>query len=78
MKSKVEGKTESNVILVNERHIKALELAKSNLERIRKDFSFDIIAFEIKKALDELGKISGKTVSEEVINKIFSKFCVGK
>ena len=38
----------------------------------------DIIAVEIKQTLENLGNITGDNVSEDIINEIFSKFCLGK
>ena len=38
----------------------------------------DIISGNLKEILEELGKITGETVTEDVIAEIFSKFCLGK
>ena len=38
----------------------------------------DIISSNLKEILEELGKITGESVTEDVINEIFSKFCLGK
>lgn len=38
----------------------------------------DIIAIYVKQILEELSKITGDNVSEDIINEIFSKFCLGK
>ena len=38
----------------------------------------DISAISIKEILEELGEITGQNVSEDIINEIFSKFCLGK
>ena len=38
----------------------------------------DLSSIDIKEAWQYLGEISGKSASEDVINEIFSKFCVGK
>ena len=40
--------------------------------------SIDIIAIYIKQILEDLSKITGDNVSEDIINEIFSKFCLGK
>ena len=38
----------------------------------------DILAIDVKDGWDALGEISGRTATEDIINDIFSKFCVGK
>ena len=38
----------------------------------------DVISSYMKEIIEELGKITGQSVTEEVINEIFSKFCLGK
>ena len=38
----------------------------------------DIIAISVKEILEDLGKITGEEVGEDIINEIFSKFCLGK
>lgn len=67
--------------LTNTRHIEAIKNAKNALENIIKIFDFttmDIISSEIKDAWNSLGEISGVTSDEAIIDKIFSKFCLGK
>lgn len=67
--------------LCEERHYDALSRA---LEKIRSALSaadtvtLDLLSVDVKGAWDALGEISGKTASEDIINNIFSKFCVGK
>ena len=67
--------------LCEERHydalIRAIEKIRNALSAADK-VSLDLIAIDIKGAWDALGEISGKTASEEIINNIFAKFCVGK
>ena len=38
----------------------------------------DIATISIRQVLDELGKITGETATEDLINEIFKKFCLGK
>ena len=38
----------------------------------------DIVAISIKEILEDLGSITGDEVSEDIIDEIFSKFCLGK
>ena len=40
--------------------------------------ALDIIEIDIREAYDRLGEIIGETVSDEVIDEVFSRFCLGK
>jgi tRNA modification GTPase len=67
--------------LTNTRHVEAIKQAKLSLENVVEIFDFstmDIISSEIKTAWSYLGEISGVTSDEAIIDKIFSKFCLGK
>jgi tRNA modification GTPase len=71
----------SGDFLCEERHFDALNRAKESLISALsaiENVSLDILAIDVKDAWDALGEISGKTATEEIINNIFSKFCVGK
>jgi tRNA modification GTPase len=67
---------------INGRHKECLKGAETALNRAKeasvKGYSADIIAIDIKDAIISLGEITGEIVSDEVINKVFSEFCVGK
>ena len=69
-------------IITNIRHKNQIELAIKNLEEAKNavlnNLPIDIISISIKQSLEELGKITGQNVSEDIINEIFSKFCLGK
>ncbi len=69
-------------IIPNLRHRHALEKSLSAAMSAHKGFdaqiSPELIAIEIKEALNVLGEISGTTVTDEILDQIFSRFCVGK
>lgn len=73
---------DDSVTISNERHKEVIKNAQKNvkesLHSIDKNIPVDIIQISIKQILDELGKITGRTVSEDIINEIFKKFCLGK
>ena len=67
--------------LCEERHFEALSRAKEKLQSALNAIelvTLDLLAIDVKDAWDALGEISGKTATEEIINNIFAKFCVGK
>lgn len=77
----ISGKIDfSKLVLTNERHIAILKNAKSKiLDALEKqNVSLDIVAFLLKNIWKELGKISGTTEDEKIIDLVFSKFCLGK
>lgn len=76
------GKVDTNAdYLCEERHLAALSAARdkisSALSVLGKE-PLDILAIDVRAAWQSLGEITGKTATEEIINNIFSKFCVGK
>ena len=77
-KINVEGEN----IVTNSRHQYLINQSLISLEKaintIKEGMPLDIIAIDVKDILENLGKITGKNVSEDVINEIFSKFCLGK
>ncbi len=77
----IEDKIDFNKqIITSERQLEILKTCQSLINQIlqNKNQSMDIIALLIKKLWNELGKITGKSENEEIIDMIFSKFCLGK
>lgn len=76
------GLEAKNTIIPNLRHKIALErslrLCVAAIEEIRKETSFEFIAIDIREAIDSLGEIIGDTAKEDVVDQIFSRFCIGK
>ena len=71
----------SQIVLTNARHIEVLKQAKqiiiNTIESIS-DLPLDCSALDIKTIWEKLGEITGNTATEDIIDKIFSKFCLGK
>jgi tRNA modification GTPase len=45
---------------------------------LRENQPLDVLAVDLKEALDALGEITGEVTSQDILNQIFSQFCVGK
>ena len=71
-----------DIIVTNIRHKdliqKSIEHLNQALQVLKEKMPIDIIAINVKEILEELGKITGESVSEDIIKEIFSKFCLGK
>ena len=57
---------------------KAIANVKKTKETLSQEMPLDIVAIFIKDILEDLGSITGEMVSEDIINEIFAKFCLGK
>ena len=73
---------DGETIVCNVRHKNIIINSRRNLnkarETIQQNMPIDIISTYLKEIIEELGKITGETVTEDVISEIFSKFCLGK
>lgn len=72
--------SQNGLILTNERHVNALERAERLLSGLLADPAAtpDIAVMELTSAWQILGEITGTTASEEIVDAVFSKFCLGK
>lgn len=77
------GKVEiKDIDVTNVRHrdilIKARESIKNGINTINNGFPVDCASIEFKEAYLKLGEITGDTAAEDIVDRIFSNFCVGK
>ena len=70
------------VYITNARHKAALEEADKSLDMVRNSIEMgmpeDFFSIDLMNAYENLGKILGESVGEDLVNEIFSKFCMGK
>lgn len=76
------GREPAEDVLPGERHEDVLRRAEESLQLAlmswRNGATEELIAGDIRDAVTTLGEITGKTVGEEVLDRIFSRFCIGK
>ena len=72
----------NEAIITNNRHKYLIKKARENVKLSKKSIEdnlpLDMISSVIREILENLGEITGESVTEDIINKIFSKFCLGK
>ena len=72
----------SDTIITNLRHknqlIKAMENITHAIEDMKENMPIDCIEVDLKNCWENLGEISGDTIGEDILDKIFSEFCIGK
>ena len=70
------------ILISNIRHIKALEAAQENLQDacrlMNENTSLEFISEELKAAVNQLDAITGRNIDEDLLDRIFSEFCIGK
>ena len=73
---------ENNVVITNQRHFQALQKSLESVQKVEEavhtKISTELLAYELRNALEYLGEISGEFTNDEVLGNIFSKFCIGK
>ena len=71
-----------DILVTNVRHIQILEDSMAHLDGflqgIAMGLSVDFLVIDLQNAWEKLGKITGETVEEDLLDQIFSKFCLGK
>ncbi|NOY52065.1 MAG: tRNA uridine-5-carboxymethylaminomethyl(34) synthesis GTPase MnmE [Deltaproteobacteria bacterium] len=80
----LEGKKafSESVIVTQTRHLHALKEAREALMRVirhlHEGMSEEFLSLDLREALDAVGRITGEVVTEDILDRIFSSFCVGK
>ena len=73
---------DNEVVITNLRHKNLVSKAIENINEAKKtlkdNMPVDIVSINIKNVLENLNMITGEEVTEEIINEIFAKFCLGK
>ncbi len=74
--------TGEETVITNIRHLQALQKTREALERVldgmENPVTSDFLAMDIKQALYYLGEITGAVTTDDLLENIFSKFCIGK
>lgn len=72
----------NNIIITNTRHkealLRAYECVESSIDTLNHTFAIDLASIDIRNAWTFLGEITGDSLEENIIDKIFKDFCLGK
>ncbi len=76
------GEVSESTLVSDRRHREALLRASESLGRFRAAVAAnrepEFLALDLKEALQALGEITGETTPDEILDQIFSRFCIGK
>ncbi|MGE5612077.1 MAG: tRNA modification GTPase, partial [Bacillota bacterium] len=73
--------SEAAALALNSRHLQAIEEARGALSRadqIAREAGAEVVALELREALDALGRIVGQITPDDVLGRVFATFCIGK
>jgi tRNA modification GTPase len=74
--------SDSHTMVTNIRHVEALQRTRTALDSVMNGLdnpvTSDFLAMDIKQALYYLGEITGQVTTDDLLENIFSKFCIGK
>jgi tRNA modification GTPase len=77
-----EIKAEMLEVMINSRHQDALQRAREatlrTVEALRAEQGLEVVAMELRIAVNAVGEVVGKTATEDLLDMIFSQFCIGK
>ncbi len=77
-----EIKAEMLQVMINSRHQEALkrarQAAQQTIEAMRSDLTLELVAMDLRIAVNAIGEIVGRTTTEDLLDSIFSQFCIGK
>jgi tRNA modification GTPase len=78
----LQGEEINSETITNERHIIALKQAwhalKRTLEAVNQGAPGEVVSFELDEGLSALAMVIGETTAQDILDKIFSQFCIGK
>ena len=77
-----EIKAEMLQVMINARHQEALQRAVSSttgaIAALRDNLTLELAAMDLRIAVNAVGEVVGKTTTEDLLDSIFSQFCIGK
>ena len=74
--------TSSDVLISNQRNVASLQEAKNSLENVLNTINTgmpeDLLTIDLTRAYEYLGQVTGETLEDDIIDRLFSEFCLGK
>jgi len=72
----------SGAVVTSLRHVDALSKALLSLEKARQSlddrYPPDLVAVDVQDAIEHVGTLTGVVTNEEILDRVFSEFCIGK
>ena len=65
-------------LALNARHVEAVREARESLARVAASASPELLALELREALDAMGRVLGAVTPDDLLGRVFARFCIGK
>lgn len=73
---------EADLVITNARHVRALQRTHASLlaaaDALKQGLAAEFVAVDLREARQALGELTGETASDDVVDEIFRRFCIGK
>ncbi|MDV5122070.1 MAG: hypothetical protein R2549_08440, partial [Candidatus Scalindua sp.] len=57
---------------------RALDILEQISDSLNEGIGYELVAIDLRKALDTIGEVTGEVLTDDILDRIFSEFCIGK
>jgi len=57
---------------------RALDILEQTSDSLNEGIGYELVAIDLRKALDTIGEVTGEVLTDDILDRIFSEFCIGK
>ncbi len=57
---------------------RALDILEQTSDSLNEGIGYELVAIDLRNALDTIGEVTGEVLTDDILDRIFSEFCIGK